>query len=245
MRWVSIDRLKRALKRIGLLALIGALLLAGLNGWVLASASGRIYSDLAAVPANDVGLLLGTSSRVADGRGNIFFHYRVEAAARLYHAGKIRAILASGDNSIKEYDEPSAMREALLKLGVPDAAITLDYAGFRTLDSVVRAKDVFGATSVTIITDDFHAPRAVFLSRQAGLEAIAFQSEPVPFGIAPQPRIREVGARVKAWLDVFILDTQPAFRGPREVIKGLEQPGAGQQGSAPALAKETVIADSR
>ena len=105
------------------------------------------------------------------------------------------------------------MAEALMALDVPPSAMTLDYAGFRTLDSVVRARKVFGQAKVTLVTDDFHTARAVFLARHAGLDAVAFSSEKVSTRFSARTRVREVGARVKAALDVYVLRTGPRFLG--------------------------------
>ncbi|MEM9849663.1 MAG: ElyC/SanA/YdcF family protein, partial [Bacteroidota bacterium] len=106
------------------------------------STKDRVYTATAAIPHRKVGLLLGTSKRIADGRRNLFYFYRLEAAVELFKAGKIDVILASGDNSTKYYDEPSDMKADLVKKGIPANRIYLDYAGFRTLDSVVRSKVV-------------------------------------------------------------------------------------------------------
>jgi len=110
------------------------------------------------------------------------------------------------------------MKQAVMALGVPESAITLDYAGFRTLDSVVRAREVFGQQKLTIITDEFHAYRAVFLARQYGIDAVAYCSAEVPMSRSAEARIREYGARVKAVLDLFVLHTRPRFLGPKEEI---------------------------
>jgi SanA protein len=106
------------------------------------------------------------------------------------------------------------MKAALLKLGVPETALTLDYAGFRTLDSVARAREVFSLSKLTIVTDDFHAARAVFLARHFGIDAVAFSPEPVPFKWSAQARLREVAARVRAVADVFVINKQPRYLGP-------------------------------
>ncbi len=139
--------------RLGMAAcLLLMVLIAATNLWIVRSTSAEIFSDYNQIPSNPVGLVLGTSSRRADGSPNPFFHNRMEAAARLYALGKIGHIIVSGDNRTRYYNEPLEMKRALVKLGVPDAAITLDYAGLRTLDSVVRSKEVFGQEHITIIT---------------------------------------------------------------------------------------------
>jgi SanA protein len=179
----------------------------------------RIFIDITRVPRNDVALVLGTSPILRDGvTKNPFFEGRMDAAAELYRAGKVRHLLVSGDNHRQGYDEPTAMQESLVTRGVPESAITRDYAGFRTLDSAARASAVFGLTRATIVTDDFHLARALFLARARGLTAVGFQSRPVPVRWSRKTRARELGSRVKAVLDVYVLGTEPHFHGPRVEI---------------------------
>ena len=205
-------RIKRMCTFFTFIVLLLALAISATNWWVCRSARGLV-SDLAHLPANDVALVLGTSPII--GRwSNPFFVGRMNAAAQLFQSGKARHLLVSGDNRRHAYDEPTAMRDALLARGVPENAITLDYAGFRTLDSIARAKAVFGVTRVTIVTDHFHLPRALFLAQTHGLDAIGFASERVPFRWAKKTLLREVASRMKAWLDVYVLHTQPHFYGP-------------------------------
>jgi SanA protein len=213
-------RVRRALFVFVLSALALAVVVAAINLWMVRSAHSQIVTDLAQLPANDVALVLGTAPKLGRGRWkNPFFENRMDAAAQLYHAGKARHLLASGDNRHRNYDEPSAMRDALLARGVPSSAITLDYAGFRTLDSLARARAVFQLQRLTVVTDGFHQPRALFLARAAGLDAIGYPSHAVPFKWAKKTLAREIGSRVKAWLDVFVLRTEPRFYGPAVPIK--------------------------
>jgi SanA protein len=184
------------------------------NLWIALRAQGRVFADVAEMPPNDVGLVLGTSRGPAGWR-NPFFANRIAAAAELYRAGKVKHLLLSGDNRRPSNDEPTDMRKALQKHGVPESATTLDAAGFRTLDSFARAKEVFGMTKLTIITDDFHVERALLLARHYGIDAIAFPSKPVPLKWAKKTRLREVAARCKALLDIYVLRTKPHFLGPR------------------------------
>ncbi len=177
------------------------------------AASDRVYDRLAELPANDVGLVLGTSPRTASGEHNPHFDNRMAAAAQLYQAGKVRSLLLSGDNGTRGYDEPAEMKTALLALGVPAEALTLDDAGFRTLDSVVRARAVFGQTRLTVVTDRFHAYRAVFLARHKGIDAVAFPSREVDVRASLKSRVRECGADLKACLDLWVLHTRPHFLG--------------------------------
>ena len=159
-------------------------------------------------------LILGTSKFSGPQRAaNPHFDHRVAAAAELYRAGKVKALLLSGDNGTRGYDEPADMRAALLALGVPAAAMTLDDAGFRTLDSVVRARQVFGQRSLTIVTDRFHSYRAIFLARHQGVDAVAFPSQEVDLRWSLKSRVREYLADVRACLDLYVLRTRPRFLG--------------------------------
>jgi SanA protein len=168
------------------------------------------------VPSSQVALVLGCSERMPDGRHNLFFVRRMAAAAELYRAGKAQYLLLSGDNSRPDYDEPSAMKGALMALGVPASRLVLDYAGFRTLDSVVRAKEVFGAQQLVIVSQRFHVVRAVYLARAHGLDAYGFEAEEVRGVGGAWPKLREVASRVFAVLDVEVFHTEPRFTGPRE-----------------------------
>jgi SanA protein len=195
--------------------LLPVLLVCAMNLWIVKSTDSRVFKDSNALPENDVALVLGTASTLSGGVVNPHFAARMEAAAHLYRNGKVKHLLVSGDNHTRGYDEPTNMKEALVKLGVPESAITMDYAGFRTLDSVVRAKEVFGLGCLTIITDDFHVNRALFLCRHYGINAVAYSSEEVSFGFSANTRFREVGARVKAVMDIYLLNTQPRFLGEK------------------------------
>ena len=198
--------------------LLVALFIGLCSAWITAESWGKLHDDPATLPQSDVALVLGTSDRLPGGGPNLFFQHRMEAAARLYEEGAVRHILVSGDNRTPYYNEPRRMQRALNALGVPDEAITLDYAGLRTLDSVVRARAIFGQESVVIVTQRFHNRRAVFLANRLGLDAIGFNAEPVRFPNGIRPRLRELLARCKAVLDVTILDTQPRHLGDAEPI---------------------------
>ncbi len=189
------------------------------NGLVHNTSHNKIFSKMDEIPTNDVGLVLGTSSRSKSGNENLFFKYRIEAAAKLYKAGKIKHIIVSGDNHIKYYNEPRDMMNALKAKGVPPEAITLDYAGFRTLDSVIRCKEVFGQNSYTIISQEFQNERAVFLASKSGINAIAFNAEAVSFDYSKVTYLREYLARAKAVLDIYVLKKKPKFLGEKEHIQ--------------------------
>jgi SanA protein len=167
--------------------------------WLVASAGrGRIYNDLSAVPAREVGLVLGTSRLARSGRLNQYFRARIEAAAALYHAGKVRKLILSGNGVEPDYDEPKDMLRALLDRGLPAEALLLDPAGVRTIDSVLRAKTRFSAGPLTIISQKFHDERALFLSRAYGIDAIAFDADAVRKVSGHRAELREVIARLVA-----------------------------------------------
>lgn len=188
------------------------------NWWIIRSTETRIYSTIDKIPKKDVGLVLGASKYLGYRNQyiNPYFKRRMEAAAELYHSGKVKHLLVSGDNHSKDYDEPSDMRDYLISLGVPCEAITLDYAGFRTFDSMIRAKLIFGLNSFTIISQEFHNQRALFICDQLGIDAIAFNAKDVYMG--PKSYLREYMAKTKSVID-FLIGTQPKFLGCREKIK--------------------------
>jgi len=183
------------------------------------SAKGRLYNSINSVPKRDVALVLGTAKYVKRGKINFFYKYRIEAAAKLYKAKKVKAILVSGDNATKYYNEPLRMRRDLIKLGVPKSKIYLDFAGFRTLDSIKRAKKIFGLKKFTIVSQKFHLQRAIFIANHSGVDAIGFIAKDYPgTKAALRMRLREYLARVKAFLDIYILHTTPKFFGKFEKI---------------------------
>jgi len=179
------------------------------------SAHNYLYDEQKEIPYSEVGLVLGTSKRLSDGGPNLYFNYRLKAAYQLYASGKVKYLLLSGDNHSKYYNEPMDMKKALVKMGVPDKAIVLDYAGFRTLDSVVRCNKVFGQHKFTIISQPFHNKRAIYLARNLGLDAVAYNAEDVRLSLGIKVHAREVLARVKAFIDLHVINTQPKFLGSK------------------------------
>lgn len=174
----------------------------------------KVFDKVSEIPANKVGLLLGTIEILPNGRRNLYFDYRIQATVELYRANKIRYIVASGDNHTQSYDEATAMKEALMRKGIPESAIYLDYAGFRTLDSVVRCHKIFGQKSFTIISQLFHNQRAVFIASTKGLDAVGFNARNVSTRYGLKVMMREYLARVKAVLDIYVLRKKPKFLGP-------------------------------
>ena len=183
------------------------------------AAEGKKFRTTESVPTNDVALVLGTGKLTPRGNPNLHFNQRIEAAAELFKSGKVRHLLVSGDNSVKNYDEPTDMRDALVEAGVPREAISCDYAGFRTLDSVLRAKTVFGLTNFTIVTEEFHCPRSVWIARRHGLDVVAFAAPDLSAGWSARVKIREALARVWCAIDLYVLNRQPKFSGPIKPIE--------------------------
>jgi SanA protein len=182
------------------------------------AASGRVYSDINLIPHRRAGLVLGCVEKLGGGYLNPFFTTRIAAAAGLFRAGKVDYLIVSGDNHRQGYDEPTDMKCALMRAGVPADRVVCDYAGFRTLDSVVRAKAVFGQDEVTIISQDFHARRAIFLAKHRGVDAIGFAAADVDSYSSFSTRCREQLSKVNAVLDIYLFHRRPKFLGPKVAV---------------------------
>jgi SanA protein len=181
-------------------------------------ARGRSYDTVDATPLRECGLVLGTLPKV-DGRDNVFFTSRIKAAADLYHGGRVQYLIVSGDNSHLGYDEPTEMKAALVAKGVPANRIYCDYAGLRTLDSVVRADRIFGQQQFVIISQAFHNSRALYIARRKGLvDCVAYNAPGVETTATIPMHLRELGARILAILQVEFLKTEPKFLGERVLI---------------------------
>lgn len=174
-----------------------------------------IYNVVDSTPNKDVALILGTSRYTVRGTPNLFFKYRIMAAVDLYNQGKIKHIIVSGDNSLQSYNEPREMLKALILLGIPDSVITLDFAGFRTLDSVVRCKKVFGQSKVIIVSQRFHIERALFIAEKYDMEAIGFAAQSPPERYSLLTHFREYFAKTKAVIDLYIIHKEPKFLGEK------------------------------
>lgn len=205
--------------RWGLIIALAVLALVGLcNVIVIQSAKGRTYNDVEKIPYHKVGVVLGTVPKLSKGNDNYYFTCRMKATADLYFAGKLSYIIASGDNHVKEYNEPECMRSALVALGVPDTVVFLDYAGFRTFDSMVRAKKVFGQDSITVISQHWHNQRAIYVARKQDMDIVGFDAKDAVVRKAYfKNHAREILAKVKAVLDVCF-GKQPHFLGEHVVI---------------------------
>ncbi len=183
------------------------------NVWVVRGTAHRVIEALDQLPDSKVALVLGTSRRTQKGYSNPYFAYRIDAAATLYKTGKVKHLLLSGDNRTRYYNEPEDMKRALVAKGVPETAITLDYAGFRTLDSVVRCKKIFGQNNVIIITQKFHSYRALFISNFYDINAHVYVARNLPLSYSKKVVAREILARPKAVIDLFVLKKDPKFLG--------------------------------
>lgn len=177
-----------------------------------------IYDSIEEIPYNDVALVLGTSKYLYDGRVNMYFKFRMDAAYELYKNGKIKFILVSGDNRHRFYNEPRQMRLDLIRLGVDKKHIFLDFAGFRTRDSIIRANKVFNLTNFTIVSQPFHNERAIFIARQKNINAVAYNANNVRKLYRLRQFPRELGARILMILDI-IFNKPPKFYGDNIAIE--------------------------
>tara|TARA_R110000823_G_scaffold22143_2_gene66421 strand:+ start:57762 stop:58415 length:654 start_codon:yes stop_codon:yes gene_type:complete len=189
-----------------------------LDTYVLLETQNQTFQSTEEIPHNRVGLLLGTSKFMANGDINLYYLYRIKAAEELFKAGKIDFILVSGDNGRIGYNEPLLFKKDLILLGIPEEKIVLDYAGFSTLDSVLRAQKIFGLNSFTVISQRFHNERAIFLAKQKGIAAIGFNAETVSGKYSVKTELREYLARTKACLDI-LFDSQPKYLGEKIAIQ--------------------------
>lgn len=193
---------------LSLMALVAA------DGCIKESTKESMFVSVGDIPKNRVGLLLGTSKYISNGSLNHYWKYRIEAAVELFKAGKVDYIIVSGDNSKDDYDEPTNMKADLMEAGVPENRIVLDYAGFRTLDSVVRCKEIFSQDSCTIISQRFHNERAIYLAQQNGIVAIGYNAKDVNVFYGFKTMLREKLARVKLFVDLMV-GKKPKFGGEK------------------------------
>jgi len=204
--------MKKLLKIFSLFIVVCIWLIGASDYLTVSKSQDNIYSTTEEIPENKVALVLWTSKYIADGRRNLFYLYRIRATQELYENNKIEYILVSGDNSTEQYNETDSMKADLIAAWIPEEKIYGDYAGFRTLDSVVRAQEIFGQSEYTIITQKFHLERAIFLAKSEGIDAIWFTARDVPVSRAPRVWIRERLARVKMMIDI-ITWVEPKFGG--------------------------------
>lgn len=207
---------KKIAKILGVCFVAAVVMLVASNIWVVSSTQSLILTDYKNLPDSSLALVLGTSSRLTNGSPNPFFEDRIREAAKLYHLGKAKHFVLSGDNRTKYYNEPQEMRKALVKAGVPLKCITLDYAGLRTLDSIVRCKEIFGQSKIVIVTQPFHCYRAIFISKYFGIDAVALHTD-TEFSKS-SVYMREYFARAKAVLDLYVFKTEPRHLGNKEPL---------------------------
>ena len=203
-----------ALGALGLLALLLPRLI------TVFSARKDIYT-VGSAPAERAAIVFG-AGLTRDGRPTPILRDRVETAAELYFSGKVQKLLMSGDNRFHDYNEPEAMRQYALRLGVPDEAIVLDYAGRRTYDTCYRAKAIFGLDSALLVTQAFHLPRALFLCNALGLQARGVEAEVRRYWplMSLIWNIREQFATLGAFVDVYVSKPLPVLGKPEPIFPG-------------------------
>jgi SanA protein len=209
--------LKNICKIFLLLIAAGIIFIVAADFYVKKQSENFVFDDIKNLPQAKTGLLLGTSKTLSNGYLNTYFTNRIDAAAELYKSGKIQYIIVSGDNSRKNYNEPEDMQQALINQGIPEDRIFLDFAGFRTLDSVIRAKEIFGQEKLIVISQKFHNERAVFLAQKNGIEAYGYNAVDVNKFYGLKTNLREKLARAKVFWD-FMFGVEPKFGGERIVI---------------------------
>ena len=209
--------LKVLFKRMVLLFVL-MMIFAFSSNYIVEKRSKHTYNSIERIPRMKTGLLLGTSKYLRAGTINQYYKHRINATVELYKAGKILFVLISGDNSTNYYDEPTTMKQDLIAHGIPAKKIFLDYAGFRTLDSVVRAKKIFGQTKLCVISQQFHNERAIYIAEKNGMIAVGYNAKSVSKTYGVKTKVREFFARPKVVLDM-IFGVSPKFLGERIEIK--------------------------
>lgn len=194
----------KIIKRAAIFSLLfGLFWFFGANWAINSNAEGKIFDQVSQCPKVKVALVLGTSRTLKHGNDNLYFSYRIKAAVELYRAGKVEYILVSGDNSISTYDEPTDMKNALIAAGIPANKIFLDYAGFRTLDSMERALKVFGQKEVIVVSQRFHNERAIYLGEHFGMTVYGYNAKDVAKMGGFKTKVRERFARMKVFWDLL------------------------------------------
>ncbi len=212
-----LTRCKKALWTFLALAILGVVAVISIDRWVTNHTQGQLYFDASEVKPHEVAVVLGTSKYL--GRTlNEYYTNRIDAAIALYQDEKISNFILSGDNAHRSYNEPWTMKRDLLKAEIPEDRIHLDYAGFRTLDSIVRAKEIFDTDNFLIISQKFHCERALYIANYHQINARCFAVPGPSSHSGFKVRFREVFARTKAFIDLYLIGTQPKFLGPKEPI---------------------------
>ena len=210
--------LKKSFYTLLILGVLSLLFTAFANYKIENSTKEFVTDKLEVLPKTKVAVVLGTAPNLVSGYQNYYFTYRIEAATKLYQSGKVTHFILSGDHGRKNYNEPEAMKQALIKSGVPENVIYLDYAGFRTLDSMIRANEIFGQNEFIVVSQEFHNQRAVYIARQNGINAYGYNAKDVNKNAGLKTNIREYFARTKVFIDSFF-GIQPKFLGEKiEII---------------------------
>lgn len=210
---------KKILFFVGIVLLLVLLFIFYADWKISSDASPVVWDDVEQVPQKKVALILGTSKKVRGGYPNPYFDNRIQAAKELYDAGKVKAFVVSGDNRFQYYNEPQDMRKALIALGIPDSIIYSDYAGLRTLDSVVRMNKIFGQDDFIIVSQKFHNERAIFLAHSFGYKAYGYNAKDLSLNkFSIKTVVREKFARVKVFIDL-LLNKQPKHLGEQIHIR--------------------------
>jgi SanA protein len=186
------------------------------NRSVQNAAIGKTFNTIENTPHLHCGLLLGTT-KITAGRLNQYYTNRIDAAEQLLKSNTIDYLIVSGDNSTKEYDEPTTMIRDLIDRGIDSTRLYADYAGFRTLDSVVRSKEIFGQDSILIISQAFHNERAIYLANEFDIYAVGYNANDVTRHYGFKTILREKFARVKLFIDV-LFGVEPKFLGEKIAI---------------------------
>ena len=210
--------LKKILYSILALILLSIVAIFSCNAIINQSSKGKTFNSIDAIPKNKVGLVLGTAKKITSGSPNPYYTNRISATIELFNAHKIDFVLVSGDNGSIYYNEPKAFKSDLMKGGIPEEKIFLDYAGFRTFDSMIRAKYVFSLDSVTVISQQFHNDRAIYIAQKKGLHAIGYNAKDLSGANGFKVQLREYFARVKVFIDI-LTNKQPKFYGEKIEIK--------------------------
>lgn len=230
--------IKRLIFGLIIIATLIVMTALGLDRWISIKTAPYVYDDLKTLPHRQVGVVLGTAKYYRTGGINQYYRYRIQGAINAYNSGKVNYLLLSGDNALQSYNEPMTMRRDLIAAGVPASDIVLDYAGFRTLDSIVRTRKVFDTNDFIIITQRFHCERALFIALHMGIQAQCY-AVPSPKNML-NIRVREVGARLGALADLFLMKREPRFLGPLVPIPArYEIPEDAQ--SYPAVTPEQLL----
>jgi len=218
----GIEKIKAMIKKAGKLILVCILTILAVIIWsnyaVRSESGGYIYQDINKIPTAQVALILGAGVKPNKEMSDVF-RDRVDTAIKLYKNKKVLKIIISGDHGKKYYDEVTAAKKYVLEKGIPPEDVFLDHAGFDTYDSLYRARYIFEADSIIVVTQNFHLPRAIFIARKLGLNATGLSADLHQYSGIGLMRNREIFADIKAYFDV-ILNEKPKFLGPKIDLKG-------------------------